>query len=128
MAGFSDYLEAKLLDHVLQGGTADYTPPSAVYVGLHSGDPDDDGFGLEASGMSYERKLVTFTAASSGGVTNTAAITWTNMPEFTVAWIVIWDAQTDGNPLFHGGMLESRYLSIGSTFSINPGDLDISLD
>ena len=38
MAGFSDYLEDKVLDHVF-GGTA-YTAPSTLYVALYTVAPD----------------------------------------------------------------------------------------
>ena len=54
MAGFTDYLENKVLIHVF-GGTA-YTAPSTLYVGLFTAVPSDTGGGTECSGGSYARK------------------------------------------------------------------------
>jgi hypothetical protein len=48
MAGFSDYLEDKVLDHVF-GGNA-YTAPSTLYVALYTVAPSDTGGGTEVSG------------------------------------------------------------------------------
>ena len=45
MAGFSDYLEDKVLDHVF-GGSA-YTAPSPLYVALFTAAPSDPGGGTE---------------------------------------------------------------------------------
>ena len=61
MAGFSDYLEDKVLDHVF-GGNA-YTAPSTLYVALYTVAPSifrfnsgDLGGGTEVSGGSYARQ------------------------------------------------------------------------
>ena len=48
MAGFSDYLEDKVLDHGF-GGTA-YTAPTTLYVALYTVAPTDTGGGTEVSG------------------------------------------------------------------------------
>ncbi len=42
MPGFSDYLEAKILDWLFKR-TASGTPPNNVYVSLHNGDPEGAG-------------------------------------------------------------------------------------
>ena len=54
MAGFSDYLEDKVLDHVF-GGTA-YTAPTTLYVALYTVAPTDTGGGTEVSGGAYARQ------------------------------------------------------------------------
>lgn len=126
MAGFSDYLEGKILDHVLLGLV--YSPPGEVYVALHEADPGDDGIGFEFAGMSYVRKPITFSPSTSGSVSNTEAITWTNLPQGDIAWIVIHDAETDGNPLFHGALLEPKVINSGDSFTVISGAIDISLD
>ena len=41
MAGFSDYLENKVVGHVF-GGSA-YTAPSTLYVALYTSAPSDTG-------------------------------------------------------------------------------------
>ena len=43
MSGMSDYLENKVLDHVL--GTTSYTMPATVYIGLSTASFIDDNSG-----------------------------------------------------------------------------------
>ena len=64
MSAMSDYLELKVLDHVL--GTTSYTMPSAVYLGLSTGSFGDDNSGTELTGNNYSRKVITFASAASG--------------------------------------------------------------
>ena len=45
MAELSNYLENKLLDHILKN--VSYTSPTTVYVGLFTSDPTDAGSGTE---------------------------------------------------------------------------------
>ena len=56
MAGFSDYLEDKVLDHVF-GGNA-YTAPGTLYVALYTVAPTDTGGGTEVTGGSYASCLL----------------------------------------------------------------------
>ena len=74
MAGFSDYLEDKVLDHVF-GGTA-YTAPATLYVALYTVAPDDTGGGTEVTGGSYVRQTGAFTVSGTSPTTasNSAAI------------------------------------------------------
>ena len=51
MAGFSDYLENKVVGHVF-GGAA-YTAPATLYVALYTSAPSDTGGGTEVSGGGY---------------------------------------------------------------------------
>jgi len=44
----SDYLEGKVLDHLL--GRTTYTAPATVYVALYTSAPTDSGGGTEVSG------------------------------------------------------------------------------
>ena len=46
MAGFTDYLEDKVLEHVF-GGNA-FTAPSTLHVALYTSAPSDTGGGTEA--------------------------------------------------------------------------------
>lgn len=69
MGAFTDYLENKILDHVL--GNSTYTPPSTVYIGLAVSVSDDGTITGEPSGGSYARIAVANNAtnfpAVSGG-------------------------------------------------------------
>ncbi len=44
----SDYLEGKIIDYVLRGGT--FASPASVYLGLFTASPSDAGGGTEVSG------------------------------------------------------------------------------
>jgi len=128
MAEFTDYLENKIIDHMLRNQA--YTPPSTVYVALFTSATDDTGGGTEVSGGSYARQAVTLSAASGGASSNTANITF---PQATAAWgtithVALMDALTGGNMLMHSPLDESKTVNNGDTFKINAGDLDVTVD
>jgi hypothetical protein len=126
---FSDYLEDALLDHVF-ANTA-YTSPSAVYVSLHTANPDEDASGAEVStsGTGYARQAATF-SVSSGTATTTAAIEYATATANygTVTHVGVWDASTAGNMLAYAALTASKSITTGDVFRIPAGDLDISLD
>ena len=129
-AVISDYLEAKILNHVLRN-TAYTSPGTSVYVSLHTADPTDAGTGTEVSGTSYARVQVTaWDAPASRATQNTNAITWSAAGSNwgTVTHIGIWDASTTGNLLFYGALTTSKNVTTGTTFSIAAGDLDVTVD
>lgn len=125
MAGFSDFLENELLDHVLRN--AAYTPPATVYASLHTADPGETGAN-EVTGGSYARKSMTFAAASGGAAAISADLNFTGMPAVTVTHMGIWDAVSGGNFLFGGQLSASKVVGAGSTFSIATGNLTVTLD
>jgi hypothetical protein len=104
MPFFSDYYENQIIDHLFRAQA--FTPPSTVYVSLHSSRPGDTGSG-EISGGSYARQAITFSAASGGVTANTANIEFTNMPAVTVVGFGLWDAATSGNLLAWGWLQPS---------------------
>jgi len=121
----SDYYENKILDHMLRG-TA-FSPPTAVYVSLHSADPGETGAN-EISGGGYARQQVTFNAPSGGSMTNSNLLRWNNMPAVTVTHVALWDAPTAGNCLWTGALTASVTVSAGASFEIAPGNLTVTLD
>lgn len=128
MGAFTNYLENKLLDHVLKNTS--YTPPTTVYVALHTADPTEAGNVGEISGGGYIRKAATFAAAADGATSNTNKI---EFPVATGNWgtithISIWDAESAGNPLFYGALTASKTIGSGDQFIIQIGDLDVSVD
>jgi hypothetical protein len=56
MAGFSDFLETKVLGHVF-GGAA-YTAPGTLHVALYTAAPSDSGGGTEVTGELMLVKLL----------------------------------------------------------------------
>jgi hypothetical protein len=127
VSAFSDYLENKILLHVLDN-TA-YTSPTTVYLGLHTADPTDDGTGTEVSGNAYVRQSVAFTVTANAAE-NTSAIEFPTATGSwgTIGWVGVWDAETGGNLLFHGQLSVSKTIASGDVFRVPAGDLDISLD
>ena len=124
---FSNYLEKELLDHVFAGNA--YSAPAAVYVGLFTSNPDEDGSGTEVSGGSYARQAGSFTV-SGNTATTTAAI---EFPTATATWgtithIGIYDASSAGNLLAYAALTASKAIASGDVFRIPTGDIDITLD
>ena len=129
MAGFSDYLENKVLDHVF-GGTA-YTAPTTLYVALYTVAPTDTGGGTEVSGGAYARQTAAFTVSGTNPTTasNSAAIEYpTATADYgTVVAVGIFDASSGGNLLAYANLDTSKVVSTGDVFRFNTGDLDITL-
>jgi hypothetical protein len=132
MSAASNYLENKILDHVLTA-TA-YTQPSR-YLALFTADPGEAGAftnEISTSGTAYARQAVTFAAASSGSSATNATVTF---PTATANWgtvshvaIVDGDTEGAGNVLFYGAVTVSKLIETGDTFQISSGNLTISLN
>lgn len=128
MGALTDYLENKLLDHVLCN-TA-YTPPTTVYVGLFTAAPGEAGGGTEVSGGGYARQAASFSAAANGQASNSADIVF---PVATADWgtithIALFDAQTAGNMLLYAALAASKTIQTGDQFIIKAGNLTVTLD
>lgn len=132
MGAASNYLENKILDHVLTS-TA-YTQPSR-YLALFTADPGEAGSftsEISTSGTAYARQAVTFAAASSGSSATNATVTF---PTATANWgtvthvaVVDGDTEGAGNVLFYGAVTTSKTIENGDTFQISSGNLTVSLD
>ena len=130
MAGFTDYLEDKVLDHVF-GGTA-YTAPSTLYVGLFTAAPSDTGGGTEVSGGSYARKsmpAMTVSGTSPTTATNGAAVEFVTATGSwgTVTHVGIFDASSSGNLLCWAALSASKVVASGDVIRFDQGDLDVTL-
>lgn len=128
MAEFSNYLENKILDHVLKN--ISYTSPTTAYVGLFTSDPTDAGTGTEVSGGSYARQILSVTTASAGITTSSGDITF---PQATAGWgtishIGILDALTSGNLLMHTALTTAKTIDSGDILKISSGNLTVTLD
>lgn len=128
MAEFSNYLENKLLDHVLRN--VSYTSPTTTYVGLFTVAPTDTTSGTEVSGGSYARQALAVTTASAGIVTSSADVTF---PQATANWgtishIGILDALTSGNLLMYTPLTTSKTIETGDILKVSSGNLTVTLD
>ena len=130
----SDFLEDKILDHVL-GGAA-YAAPGTVYLGLFTSDG-----GLETntavsqtevstSGTAYAREAITFGTASAGSISSSATVTFTAATANwgTVTHIALMDAASAGNVLFWGAVTTAKTIETGDTFQVSSGNITVSLD
>ena len=128
MAEFTNYLENKLLDHVLNN--ASFTSPTTVYVGLFTAAPTDTTSGTEVSGGSYARQVLSVSTASSGVVTSDADITF---PQATGSWgtivaLGIHDALSSGNLLMYTDLTTSKVIETGDILKVSSGSLTVTLD
>ena len=126
MAGFSDYLENKVVGHVF-GGSA-YTAPSTLYVALYTSAPSDTGGGTEVSGGAYARQTAAF-SISADTASNTSAIEYpTATANYgTVVAVGVFDASSSGNLLAYGNLTTSKTVSTGDVFRFNAGAIDITV-
>lgn len=137
MAGFTNYLEDKVMAHLF-GGTA-YTAPATWYVGLQTAAPSDSAAGTEVSGGAYARQSVAWTVVSGGvaQASNTAALTF---PAATTDWGTcthagVYDAASGGNLVAFETLTKTDFstanpktVNTGDIFKIDAGNLKIQLD
>lgn len=133
MAGtFADYLENKVLDHIV--GKSAFTKPT-VSVGLFFVMPNDAGAGgTEVATAGYARVLTAaadWNDAASGATANANALTF---PQATanygsqVVGFGLYDNTSGGNLLASGTLTTARTVSSGDTIRFAAGELDVTLD
>lgn len=129
MAGKSDYLENKDLDHNL--GTATFTKPTAVYLGLYTAAPTDAGGGTEVSGNAYARQAITFAAASGGSASNSGAVTFpaaTPAQWGTIVAVGIFDAVSAGNLLYWALLSPNQVVGVNGVLNFPIGQITVTED
>lgn len=138
MSNASNYLENKVLDHVLR--VASYTQPSGLWLALFNNTSGNAAANLEAgtltdetstSGTAYSRKAVTFAAASSGTSATNATVTFDAATANwgTITHVAVMDGATAGagNVLFWGAVTTPKTIETGDTFQVTSGNLTIAL-
>lgn len=117
----SNYAELAFLD-TLRGTS--YSA-AATYLKLHTGDPGEAGTSNAATETA--RKSVSFSAASSGSMSSSATVEWTNVAATeTYSHWSLWDNSTSGNCLWTGALASSAAVTAGDTFQIT--SLTLTLD
>lgn len=127
MSAMSDYLEVKILDHIT--GRTLYPKPSAVYLGLSTGDFTDTGTGSsELTGNNYSRVSVAFDAAASGATQNTSTISFAAASGNwgTISHWALFDAASGGNALIVGAFNASKVIETNDILRVAAGDLDLT--
>lgn len=121
---FSNYAEAKILDHCL-GGAA-FTQPAGVYCKLHVGDPGEDGTANAAANTT--RKVCSFAAASNFTKSINAQLQWTGVStNETYTHFSLWDDLVAGNCLFAGDINPDVIVAAAGTFTIASAGLTLTL-
>lgn len=103
-----------------------YSDPAAFYVKLHTGDPGVAG--ATAAAGETTRKLCTFSAASSGAITTSADLAWTNVSTTeTYSHVSFWDAVAAGTFLGSDALDTARAVTAGDNFTILAGSVSLSI-
>ncbi len=133
MADISDYLETKILEHVLDATT--FTSPASVWVLLGTADFTDAFTTANEvpDANAYARVQMTGGWTVSGdNATNTAAVTFPAASGGnwgTVTHVGIADSATHGagNLLFHGAIDDDKVVEDGDTFEFAIGALSVTI-
>lgn len=134
MAGFSDYLELEVLDHLF--GASSYSPPETMYCALFTVAPTDAASsGTEVAGNNYSRVAVpnntsNWNTAAGGQTSNKTAITF---PVASGSWGTVvafawFDASSAGNMLAWATLGTAKVVGSGQAAQFAAGQLVITLD
>jgi hypothetical protein len=142
MSGLSRFLALALFDASLNPVRATFTPPSGLWLGLHTGAPNDATYGLEATFGDYARQPLnsltaqTVTGTGAGDldvvITNGSALIFPAStgpsPQSITHW-AIWDLEApgDGNILYSGHLGSARLVTVGDSVVVPEGNLIITL-
>lgn len=133
MAGISKYLALALFNMSLNPVRAAYTPPTSLWIALHTAAPSDSSYGKEATYEGYVRQplnslTATTVAETAGGdvdihVTNGSAVVFpasTAVAGQTITHWAIWDSALagDGNILYSGPLATPRLIVTGDSVVI----------
>jgi hypothetical protein len=136
MGSLSDYVEKKLLDHILH--TADWAQETNLYVGLSTVDPADDASGIaEPSGNGYARvNHDSWDVAATRSTENSGTVSF---PEATGSWGTIthflvcnhlsntnWGV--DVELIAHGTLSASKAIGNGDNASFQDGAITVSFN
>lgn len=136
MAGFSDYIAAKILNQTLRG-VAIGTAATPVYVALFTASPTSANITANelSSGSSpgYARVSMASTdwnAPSGDACTNATPVTFptaTGGWAGTITYFGVYDASTGGNLLYFGPLAASKTVNSGDALTFAVGGLVIAL-
>jgi len=124
MADFTNFGALATIEWVLAQSPS--TPPTNLYVQLHTGDPGPDALNNVAA--NNERKLIPWAQAANidtdghaQSVSN-AAVSWPSVPATeTYSYISLWDDLTAGNPWYFDAMIAPVPVTVGGAFVFPTG-------
>lgn len=135
MGSYSNYLENKWLNHILNEGGAPFGVPAVVALALSTADPTEDGSGLaEPVGGGYVRttcKTKFTVAADSRIISNNLDIVAAQASgnQGTISHFALFDSATTGagNMLGYGQFAVAKSIGAGQTLKVLAGEIDISI-
>jgi len=135
----STYAGNKILDLLFRGVA--FTPPTEVWISLHTADPGLTGTNEVSTGAwpAYVRKEAAdggavgtgFTAAASKAMSTANDLLWPvndGAGSVTITHVAFWDAATGGNCLHSEALVASKTIAPTDRFVIPAGDGDITAD
>jgi hypothetical protein len=134
MGSLTDKAENEVLDHIFN---ASYSPPATIYVALATADPTDAATGASmsecANANAYARTAITFSAASSGRVTQSGAVTFPQASGGGWGTVTHWALTSTGtygagDVLATGAFTASKTVNDGNTPSIPTTEIYVDLD
>lgn len=109
----------------ITGNTA--TPPSALWVQLHVGDPGDLGLN-NVAGESTRVQGSWGTTDATGTAVNISDLDWLSVAaDETITHVSIWDASTGGNCWFRGPLPNPIPITVGSDLQLAAADAVLQL-
>jgi hypothetical protein len=144
MAGFSNYMEGKILNWMFENTTMG-TALANIFVSLHSADPLDTGADELTSSYAYAR-VSTAPGDWNGYVTSGTALLVTNSGDITfpeasggnwnggaaIGWFGLWDAGSSGNFVAGGTISPTKIVNVGDVLKFvggtPTGNLSFSVD
>jgi hypothetical protein len=120
-----DVVENILLDALLRGGAVTgLGTTTTIKAKLMTANGSDSAAGTElgtSGGYTAGGATITFgSAAASGSISNTVAVTWTNMPATTIVGLELWSTGS-AIRLWYGALSASKTTASGDTFEFAIG-------
>ena len=133
MSAMSNFLEAKVGNHILRGQAS--TTPGELWCALYTSNPGEDNSGTECSYSGYQRRTFGATPSAAfsavgvdGKSTNQNSLTFPangSGGNVVVTHLAIFDASVSGNMLLYGPLDSSKTLEPTDVLSLPAGNLEI---
>lgn len=116
----------RLLNASLNGTT--YTlPTTPMKLALATSASSASAAGTEVTGGSYARQTAAFTTSAGTGVSNSGAVTYTNMPAATTSHCDIYDNNGTPRRAWWAALTASKTTASGDTLSFAIGAITVTL-
>ena len=109
----------------LQESTLDLIKSGTPHLALFTSSPNANGGGTEVGG-SYTRKPITYGAISGGVMSNTAAMSFTNLPTATITHYAVMSAATGGTMHCYGALSTPVSAATGDQLQFAIGEHSLS--